>query len=499
MPFIKRFSFQKKKNKLYSNAGNKPKEKFYKKKWFLVSSGALVLLVLVFGGFLYKTGYILNKISDSDSSIIGSIFGVLPGVGKEIEKEDDGKTNVLLLGMRGQNIPGGGLLADTIMVVSIKPDENKVALISIPRDLYVKVPGSESRAKINAVYAYGEENGKQQGISQMKKIVSEVIGLNIHYAAVINFIGFKQLIDVVGGIDVTLSAPFYESTQFVKGNECGGQFYLPKGENHLNGETTLCYVRSRENTSDFDRAKRQQIVFKAFKDKLVSIGTLTDFGKLNGILNTVGNNARTDMSSAEMKKFYEEYASVHDGEMFQRVFENSPEGLLMVPGDAPPEAGYVLIPRAGWDNYSQIQYVCREIFSIDPQTDIRPIVQQFAPVPAQDTSNNDQSADSSDDKIIEKDIDVKVTGKLDIDKGLELDTQEIVIKKITIKGSESIVDDMKSVKIDLDDFDKVKKAGKIKVSVRDLTLPEGVKIVEPENKDKTVFQIIVIEEGSGTE
>lgn len=498
MSFAKRFSFRKKKNDLYSNIGNKSKEKFYKKKWFLVSSGVLVLLILVFGGFLYKTGYVLNKISDSDNSALGSIFGVLSGLGKEIEKEDDGKTNVLLLGMRGQNIPGGGLLADTIMIVSIKPDENKVALISIPRDLYVKVPGTESRAKINAVYAYGEENGKQQGISQMKKIVSEVTGLNIHYAAVLNFIGFKQLVDVIGGIDVTLDAPFYESTQFVKGNECGGQFYLPKGENHLNGETALCYVRSRENTSDFDRAKRQQVVLKSLKDKLVSLGTLTDFGKLNGILNTVGNNARTDMSSAEMKKFYEEYAGIHNGEMFQRVFENSPEGLLMVPGDAPPEAGYVLIPRAGWDNYSQIQYVCREIFSIDPQADIKPIVQQFAPAPTSSINNN-QSDDPSDDEIIEKDIDVKVTGKLDIDKDLELDTQEVLIKEITIKGLESIVDDMKNVKIDLDDFDEVNKPKKIKVSARDLVLPEGVKIVDPKNKDKTVFQIIVIEASSETE
>ncbi|MEA2007019.1 MAG: LCP family protein [Patescibacteria group bacterium] len=499
MSFFKGLFYRKTKNNLCSGGtnyyGQKTKKRFYQKKGFLVSSGVIVILILVFGGFLYKAGYVLNKISDVDNTVIGSLFGVLPGMGKEIEKEDDGKINILLLGMRGQNVPGGGLLTDTIMVVSIKPSENKVALISIPRDLYVKVPGTETRSKINAVYVFGEENGKREGISQMKKIVNEVTGLDIHYGAVINFIGFKQMIDTVGGIDIELDASFYESNQFVKGNECGGQFYLPKGTNHLDGETALCYVRSRENTSDFDRAKRQQVVLQSFKDQLVSIGTLTDFGKLNGILNTIGNNARTDMSSSEMKKFYGEYASMYNSEMYQRVFENSEEGLLMVPSDVAPEVGYVLIPRAGWDNYTQIQYVCREIFSIDPQSDIKPLVQRYAPAPTSSGSSDEKivSDEEKEEEIDEKEINVKVKGDLSIDSNLEIESEEIEIEEIEIKGPKSILKEIKSVKIDLDDLDKVKKADEIKIRANDLELPEGVKIVEPKNKQKTVLLIVVVE------
>lgn len=465
------------------------KLKFYKKKWFIVTA---LVLFLLFGGagvFLYKTGYTLNKISDSDSSALGSLFGVLPGVGKEIEG-DDGRINFLLLGMRGQNIPGGGLLADTIMIVSFIPEENKMALISIPRDLYVKVPGSGTRSKINSVYAFGEENGKKQGLSQMKKIVGEISGLNIHYSAALNFTGFKQLVDAVGGVDITLETPFYETTQFVKGNECGGQFVLPKGKNTLNGELALCYVRARENTSDFDRAKRQQVVLQALKEKMISVGTLTDFGKINSILDAIGDNVRTDMSASEMKKFYEKYSSIQNPEVFQRVFENSVEGMLMVPQDAPSEAGYILIPREGYDNYSGMQYACQNIFTIDPQSDIDPVNQYYKPVATVSSSEDkkDSGNDDKDDEASGKKIDVKVKGKLDVADGLEYKTT-LKISEIKVEGDYS----KEHISIDLDDLDEAEEEDEIKVRVEDLDFPSGVKVTSNADRD-TVLLITVTEE-----
>jgi len=387
-----------------NNANKSEKEKFYRKNWFWVVCGVLIILLTI-GGFLYKTGYVLNKISQKDNSIIGSLLGVVPFRTEEVT-EEEGRTNVLLIGMRGQNVPGGGLLSDTIMVLSIKPEENKVAMISIPRDLYVKIPGENYRNKINSVYAHGEENGKQKGLDEMKQIVTDVTGLKMHYAVALNFNGFRQLVDAVGGIDITLETAFWETSQFVLGNECGGEFTLPKGKNHLDGETTLCYVRARENTSDFDRAKRQQVVLKALKDKLVSIGTLTDFGKLNSILNAVGDNVRTDMSSKEMRAFYDEYSSLSDAEIFQRVFENSQEGFLMVPTDAPEEAGYILIPRAGYDNYSQMHQVCQEIFTLPTQTDIEPVKQYQRPAPKptdEETEKKDKDSKKKDSKDTDED------------------------------------------------------------------------------------------------
>jgi len=324
--------------------------------------------------------------------------------------------NILLLGMRGENVPGGGLLADTIMVMSIKPGENKVAQISIPRDLYVTIPGTSDKQKINAVYFYGEQKGKGQGLENMKKIVGEITGQPIHYAASINFKGFTDLVNTIGGVQIHLDQPFTESMQFLglekrcdgikytvlSGNyeekrirrkngtyylnpkryplcfekvitedlECGGNFSLPAGDVNLNGDQALCYVRSRVTSSDFERAKRQQIVMQVIKDKLLSAGTLTDFEKINGILNSLGDNLRTDMAIWEMRRFIDLYNEKNDKnyQVYQRVLENSEEGLLY----NPPEngAGYILLPRG--DNYGKIHEVCQNIFTLPPQSDIKP-------------------------------------------------------------------------------------------------------------------------------
>lgn len=391
----------KKKNDLVFDPRKSNKKKFYKKGWF-VGLTIVVLAVLIVGGvFAFKTGYILNKISESDNSSLKSLLGVIPGVGGEI-KEVDGRVNVLLVGMRGENIPGGGLLADTIMVLSLKQSENKVAMISIPRDLYVTIPETSQKTKINAVYAHGAK--KKEAFKDMQESVEQVTGLPIHYTVSLNFTGFKQLIDAVGGIDVYLETDFYETSQFVQGQECGGEFTLSAGNNHLDGETALCYARARENTSDFDRTKRQQVILKALKDKLTSLGTLTDFSKLNKVMDAAGDNIKTNMASYEMKNFYTKYTSMQDAQIYQRVFENSEEGMLKVPEDAPEGAGYILIPRAGWDNYSQMHEVCRDIFILSPQSDIQPVKQYSRPQSkSDDKDSKDEKTKSKDKKNEDKD------------------------------------------------------------------------------------------------
>lgn len=389
-----------------------PKKKFYKRKWFLVVAVLIALVLLAGGAFAWKTGRILNKISSG--GIFSSFIHAIPGVKDELKGEADGRINVLLLGMRGNNMPGGGLLADTIIVASIAPKENKVSLISIPRDLYVAVPGTQDKQKINAVHAYGEEKGTGQGLADMKTSVGEVTGLPIHYAASINFSGFKQLINAIGGIDITLDKPFGEPLQFnephvcdsttyteptgqfeekkknvywpgtkiVKrvritqryplctnpNKECGGNFSLPAGKQTLNGEQALCFVRSRVTSNDFERAKRQQMVIQLVKEKLLSAGTLTDYGKLNGIAESLGDNVRSDFEAWEIKALYEMYAKMQNPQAYQRVLENSEEGLLYYPGES--AAGYILLPIG--DNYDRIHEIVKNIFSIAPQTDIKP-------------------------------------------------------------------------------------------------------------------------------
>lgn len=373
---------------------NLPKSK--KRKW--LKPVIIIVAILVIGGgiFLTKTGYTLNKISKG--GILSSIVHSLPGIEDTLKGEKEGRINILLLGMRGENMPGGGLLADSIEVISIVPESNKISMVSIPRDLYVTVPGTSDKQKINSVHAYGEQKSKGQGLEDMKTIVSEVSGVPIHYAASINFAGFKQLVDAVGGIEITLDQPFEELLQFnephvcdsqvftvptgkfetkTKRNkktgilritaqyplctnpntECGGEFKLPAGKQTLTGEQALCYARSRATSNDFERAKRQQEIIQLVKNKMTSIGTLTDFSKVNGMLNSLGDNARSDMQLWEMQKFYEMYTKIPDAQVTKKVLDNSEEGLLYYPGES--EAGYILLPRG--DNYDKIHELFKKI------------------------------------------------------------------------------------------------------------------------------------------
>ena len=376
-----------------------------KKRIIRIAIFVVVLFVIVGGAFVLKTGFALNKITQGDGSIFKSILKSLPGVEKILEGEKDGRVNILLLGMRGENVPGGGLLADTIMVLSIHPkgdaegEVSKASLISIPRDLYVTVPGSGEQRKINAVFALGEERRHGGGgMQDMREVISQVIGQPVPYAVTINFQGFKDVVNSLGGIEVTLKDPFTEALQFKepqvcdpyvyteptnppqyqdkyhkrkdgtkyiaksyplcynKQQECGGEFSLPAGLNTLDGDKALCYSRARYQTNDFERAARQQVVIQSIKAKALSVGTLTDFSKINALIDSLGNNTTTNFQAWEIKRAFELYQTLGDVPLNQKVLSDSEEGLLYTP-PITEGSGYILLPRG--DNYDRIHELFR--------------------------------------------------------------------------------------------------------------------------------------------
>lgn len=398
------------------NNNSRPAVRFYKRKWFKILAVVAVLFLIIGGSLAWKTGSILNKVFKG--GLFESLVHALPGVKDELKGEADGRINILLIGMRGENVPGGGTLADTIVLIGIAPKENKISMISIPRDLYVDNPVWGNKTKINAVYAAGEENGKERGIQEMEKVIGDIAGLPVNYGISINFEGFKRLIDAIGGVQITLDAPFDESVQFNEPHvcnsfftiptgkfqnkfksyhtvivngiekkvgvkvpmyplctappdtlECGGSFKLPAGTQTLTGEQALCYARSRATSNDFERAKRQQQIIQLVKNKLLSAGTITDFGKMNEILNSLGDNVRSDLQPWEMKRFYDLYMKMGSPQIYQRVLENTTEGLLYNPPQT-KETGYILLPVG--DNYAKIREMAKNIFNLPPQTDIRP-------------------------------------------------------------------------------------------------------------------------------
>src|SRR4030043_1554139 len=344
----------------YEDENIRPRKKrFWKKRWFKILTVILLLLIATGGYAMYRTGTTLSKISTKDG-FIKSLWKSIPGVGPDqLQGEDEGQINVLLLGMRGNNMPGGGLLADSIIVAMARPKENKVALVSIPRDLWANYPETSNQGKINSVHALYEEKGEGKGMGAMKQVVGDITGLPIHYAVRIDFNGFKELVDTVGGIDIYLENSFFEPTQFEGENAL--DFSLPAGKNHIDGAKALFFVRARYTSSDFDRAKGQQQGLIALKDKLLSLGTPTDFGKVNNILNVLGEDVRTDMDISDMKKFFNLASSMQNPQIKQRVFDTSDEGLLYsTRADTPEGKTYVLLPTGG--NYDKIREVCQNIF-----------------------------------------------------------------------------------------------------------------------------------------
>ncbi len=368
-----------------------------KKKWVIIA----IVAILLIGGCAFAAKTVVNKVAPN-SNVFGSLVKNLPLVEEKLDGEEDGRINVVLLGMRGKGVAGGGTLADTIMVASIRIAENaegdkeyRVSMVSIPRDLYVTVPGTTTNTKINSVYHYGEEKGKGQGMEAMKQILQDITGQPMHYAIEINFEGFKQVVNTLGGVEVNLAQEFIEPVQFhelkvcdganggvftkksgqfeTKTNdrgkvvaqyplcyntteECGGVFTVPAGVSILDGDRALCYVRARATSSDFDRARRQQEVIGQIKQKALSMGVLTDFSKVQELFTALSDNTNTDMELWEMQRFFDLYKKMGDNvEIKHKVLDNSEEGLLYShEGD---ERGYILIPRG--ETYDRI----RELFA----------------------------------------------------------------------------------------------------------------------------------------
>ncbi len=123
-------------------ADSSAKKRFYQKKWFKIIMGIVLVLALVGGVLYWKADKLVSQISNG--SLLSSIAHSVPGVKDELRGAEDGRINLAILGMRGADMPGGGTLADSIIVVSILPKENKVSMISVPRDLYVTVPGTNA-------------------------------------------------------------------------------------------------------------------------------------------------------------------------------------------------------------------------------------------------------------------------------------------------------------------------------------------------------------------
>ncbi len=204
-------------------------------------------------------------------------------------RKDDNRLNILLLGIRGKDdVADGGSLTDTIMLFSLDKTTGVAALTSIPRDLTLRVTDAKTE-KINAAYAYN-------GLQGAKQLFSRITGVYINNAVLIDFNAFKDVVDALGGITITLDKPFTETQQWSGTASESYVFSLPAGTNTLNGDQALYFVRSRYSTSDFDRARRQQQVIMAIRDKVSQLHLTNDPLKALQLVLAVRKHMETDLN-----------------------------------------------------------------------------------------------------------------------------------------------------------------------------------------------------------
>lgn len=342
-------------------------------KLFLGAVGALFFLTLCLVGFFLSKSISLGERIQFENTSSRSFMTQLKDLGHAflieknglLEGEGSGRINILLLGRAGEHYPGKNL-TDTVMIMSIDTETKQVALLSLPRDLYVPIGNTGLYTKLNSLYQYGLSNG--EGTTPLKETIEHITGEPIHYFVTLDFDGFEKIVDTLGGISVDVVRDFYD-TRYPGKNYSYETFEIKRGWQTLDGATALKYVRERHNDpeGDFGRAKRQQQVIQAIKSKAFSLGTLFNVVTINHLLETLGESVKTDMSLEDMARFLELSRTLDTQNVTTVVIDAwKKESLLRVSHvQVGSVAAFILVPRVG--NWSEIQDVSRDIFHRDEE------------------------------------------------------------------------------------------------------------------------------------
>lgn len=211
-------------------------------------------------------------------------------------EQPEGTINVLLLGMDRE---GTEEIArtDVLMIASIFPDIPSVSLISIPRDYYAWIP-NWGFDKINTAFLRGvKTHYPGGGPESIKATITYNFGIPIHYYAMVDFDSYRQIVDAVGGIDVVVECPFLDTFPDPESPTGSTDIDLYPGIHHLDGKHALWYVRSRWNTSDFDRHRRQQQVLRAVLQQALSQNLIP---RIPDLWNVYKDAVETDLKLTEV-------------------------------------------------------------------------------------------------------------------------------------------------------------------------------------------------------
>jgi LCP family protein required for cell wall assembly len=276
--------------------------------------GCLVILLLIcaVGGLTFTTAQRVLA--------FGSVISTQPPLSTQTGYMNTSqRTNLLIMGYGGSG-HDGAYLTDSLVVVSMLPQSQHTTLLSVPRDLWIQYPPNSGQyTKINSVYEFASNNNQNPvaGGNAAAQKVSLVTGLDVKYWMTINFTGFRDLINAIGGIDVYVPDSFnacYPKNDDASIDPSWIKIQFNKGMQHMDGETAIRYARAREpvevcgmgtsenlaELTDFARSARQQIIVKAVLSKVKQIST---WPKLFDAMTALEHTIYTNMSLADLTAF----------------------------------------------------------------------------------------------------------------------------------------------------------------------------------------------------
>jgi LCP family protein required for cell wall assembly len=346
-------------------------------KWAIIF--VVVALGLLGGWLAYKT---LNA---SGNIFKGNILGLIQS--QPLKQDANGRSNILVLGT-SEDDPGhgGAFLTDSMMIVSIDQKNKTASMFSIPRDLYVKYGmgcNSGYQGKINEYFNcvnedYTTAEAEQERLTKTRAFVGEIFGMDIQYGVHVNNTVIKDAVNAVGGVDVDIQGSNGDPGVYDRNFDwrCNYKCYLVKYDNgvhHLDGEHALYLAMARGDVaptyglgnSNFDREKNQQKIIIALKEKAVSTGTLTDLGKVTALIDSLGNNLRTNVETSEIRTLMSLGSDIPSSSI-KTISLYGGEDAVFTSG--PYNGASVVMPSAGIFDYSDIRTFLKQKLSTDPVT-----------------------------------------------------------------------------------------------------------------------------------
>ncbi|MFA6304269.1 MAG: LCP family protein [Patescibacteria group bacterium] len=338
---------------------------YSEKKYTIAKIILITSLIIIISGVMYLSEKLF---SPSGGNIAGlakfnpfaQLAYLITSSDKRVDGELQDRINLLALGVGGEG-HDGPYLTDTIIIISLKPSTGEVGLLSIPRDMVIKLKDGQW-PKINSIYALGRSQNKDQAARYFIQTLENNFDLPIHYFGLVTFDGFEKFIDEIGGINVNVPVAFTDNlypTDDYKTHTVS----FTAGEQTMDGKTALIFARSRHGNnfegSDFARSRRQQLILQAVKDKLFKFSTLLSPTKLSAIKELLGSSLETNLSVWQALKISQMLKNTDESKIYRLTLDDAPDSILE-PGFS-SDGAWILQPKDG--NFDSLSRQFKNIFN----------------------------------------------------------------------------------------------------------------------------------------